>query len=65
PTMDTGNVMSRSSRREYWKRIHPRYQLASGQERRRILGEFCANCSYHGKHAIRLLSGPAYEETQP
>jgi hypothetical protein len=56
--MDTGNVMSRASRRDYWKRIYFRYQEAKGPEKRRILDEFCANCGYHRKHAIRLLSGP-------
>jgi hypothetical protein len=56
--MDTGNLMSRASRRDYWQRIYPRYQAASWLERQRILDEFCANCSYHRKHAIRLLNGP-------
>ena len=56
--MDTGNLMSRASRRDYWQRIYPRYQSASWLERQRILDEFCANCSYHRKHAIRLLNGP-------
>ena len=56
--MDTGNLMSRASRRDYWQRIYPRYQAASWRERQRILDEFCANCSYHRKHAIRLLNGP-------
>lgn len=56
--MDTGNGMSRASRRDYLQRIYPRYQKASRAERRRILDEFCANCSYHRKHAIRLLNRP-------
>jgi hypothetical protein len=56
--MDTGNSMSRTSRRDYWQRIYPRYQKASRREKERILDEFCANCSYHRKHAIRLLNGP-------
>jgi hypothetical protein len=56
--MDTGNRMSRASRRDYLQRIYPRYQKASRPEKRRILDEFCANCSYHRKHAIRLLSRP-------
>jgi hypothetical protein len=55
--MDTGNLMSRSSRRDYWQRIYPRYQRVSGQEKQRILDEFCANWGYHRKHAIRLLNG--------
>jgi hypothetical protein len=50
--------MSRSSRRDYWQRIYPRYQRACGAEKQRILDEFCANCGYHRKHAIRLLNGP-------
>jgi len=48
--------MSQSSRRDYLQRIHARYQKASRPEKQRILDEFCANCSYHRKHAIRLLN---------
>jgi len=50
--------MSQASKKEYLKRIYPRYEKAEGKEKRRILDEFCANCSYHRKHAIRLLNGP-------
>ena len=63
--MDTGNAMSRASRRDYWKRIFGRYQGARGPEKRRILDEFCANCGYHRKHAIRLLNGPAPSAQPP
>ncbi|HTV55056.1 MAG TPA: integrase [Terriglobia bacterium] len=49
--------MSQTSRRDYLQRIYPRYQKASRPEKQRILDEFCANCSYHRKHAIRLLNG--------
>jgi hypothetical protein len=56
--MDTGDFMSLTSRREYWQRIYSRYDQARGPEKRRILDEFCANCRYHRKHAIRLLNGP-------
>jgi len=63
--MDTGNVMSRSSRRDYWRRIYPRYQQAHGAEKERILDEFCANCGYHRKHAIRLLNGPPPSAPSP
>lgn len=55
--MDTGNPMIRTSRRDYLQRIYPRYQRAGRREKQRILDEFCANCSYHRKHAIRLLNG--------
>ena len=41
--METGNLMSQSSKREYLKRIHPRYQKADATVKQRILDEFCAN----------------------
>jgi hypothetical protein len=40
------------------KGIHPRYQKAGAPEKQCILDEFCANCGYHRKHAVRLLNGP-------
>ena len=40
------------------RRIYPRYQKASRPEKERILDEFCVNCTYHRKHAIRLLNRP-------
>jgi hypothetical protein len=49
--------MSQASKKEYLKRIYPRYEKAEREEKRRILDEFCANCGYHRKHAIRLLHG--------
>ena len=57
--MDTGYVMSCASRREYRRRIYARYQQVSAAEKQRILDEFCANCDYNRKYAIRLLNGPA------
>ena len=50
--------MSRASRRDYVRRIYSRYQKASRPEKERILDEFCVNCTYHRKHAIRLLNRP-------
>jgi hypothetical protein len=50
--------MSGRSKWEYLRKIHPRYQEASAELKRRILDEFCFNCGYHRKHAIRLLNGP-------
>lgn len=51
--------MGGNSRREYLAAIGQRYVEASRAEKGIILGEFCANCHYHRKHAIRLLSGKA------
>ena len=50
--------MKRSSRRDYLQKIHARYRQASMPEKERILDEFCTNCGYHRKYAIRLLNGP-------
>ena len=40
------------------RRIYSRYQEASRPEKEGILDEFCVNCAYHRKHAIRLLNRP-------
>lgn len=48
--------MSSRARREYLAAIHRRYRNASRKEKSIILKEFCTNCGYHPKHAIRLLS---------
>ncbi len=47
--------MSKSSRDELVKRIHPRYLKANKAEKGRILDEFKETTGYHRKHAIRLL----------
>lgn len=43
------------SRREYLEAIGKRYRKAARKEKSIILGEFCANCGYNRKYAIRLL----------
>ena len=48
--------MSGDSKREYLAAIRQRYSEASREEKGLILQEFCAVCSYHRKHAIRLLN---------
>jgi hypothetical protein len=54
--MDTGYVMKSASRRDYLRRIYARYHQASWLEKQRILDEFCANCNYNRKYAIRILN---------
>lgn len=52
--------MSKQSREENARRIHPRYLAADKQEKGRILDEFVKTTGYHRKHAIRLLKhGPS------
>jgi len=50
--------MSLSAKREYLARIHGRYQRAGRPHKSRILDEFCHNCAYHRKAALRLLLRP-------
>lgn len=50
--------MSLSAKREYLTKIHGRYQRAGRPHKSRILDEFCANCGYHRKAALRLLHRP-------
>lgn len=48
--------MSPGARMEYLETIYLRYKRASRKEKTAILNEFCLNCNYHRKHAIRLLN---------
>jgi hypothetical protein len=57
--------MSRQSKWEYLTKIYHRYAQASSKAKRQILDEFCANCGYHRKYAIRLLNGPAPKVSPP
>jgi hypothetical protein len=41
---------------EYLKSIYSRYKKADRKEKSIILNEFCQNCGYHRKHAIRALN---------
>jgi transposase InsO family protein len=50
--------MGGKTRREYLRTIHPRYRKADRQQRQLILDEFCSNCGYNRKYAIRLLNKP-------
>jgi hypothetical protein len=48
--------MGGDSKQEYLEAIKPRYHQARREEKGIILGEYCAVCRYHRKHAIRLLN---------
>ena len=57
--MVTENLnMSLSAKREYLTQIHGRYQRGGRKHKSRILDEFCLNCGYHRKSALRLLLRP-------
>ena len=48
--------MSHGAKMEYLEKIYPRYKKACREEKSAILNEFCQNCDYHRKHAIRVLN---------
>jgi len=48
--------MTPKAKMEYLESIYLRYKKASKKEKSIILTEFCLNCNYHRKHAIRLLN---------
>lgn len=48
--------MSKKAKKEYLQVIKKRYLLASKNEKNLILDEFCCNCGYNRKYAIRLLN---------
>jgi hypothetical protein len=56
--------MSLSAKREYLARIYGRYQRAGRLHKGRILEEFCLNCGYHRKAALRLLNRPLRREAR-
>lgn len=56
--------MSLSAKREYLAKIHGRYQRAGRRHKSRILEEFCLNCGYHRKAALRLLNRPLHPPTR-
>jgi hypothetical protein len=41
---------------EYLQSVYSRYKRANRKEKSIILNEFCQNCGYHRKHAIRALT---------
>jgi hypothetical protein len=47
--------MSPRSKQEYREAVYLRYKNASRHEKTAILDEFCATCTCHRKHAIRVL----------
>jgi len=48
--------MNPRARMEYLESIYLRYKRANRREKSLILNEFCINCDYHRKHAIRILT---------
>jgi len=47
--------MTMGAKMEYLNSIFLRYKKATRKQKSAILDEFCANCGYHRKHAIRAI----------
>jgi hypothetical protein len=47
--------MSTQTKQEYLRAICERYRRSSKKQKQTILDEFCQNCGYNRKYAIRLL----------
>jgi hypothetical protein len=48
--------MNIEARKAYLKAVKKRYKNSSKKEKTQILNEFCLNCNYSRKHAIKLLN---------
>jgi hypothetical protein len=48
--------MEIGAKRAYLKAVQERYIKSSKKQKTQILNEFCCNCNYNRKHAIKLLS---------
>jgi hypothetical protein len=47
--------MSSSAKKEYLEAVKKRYFTSSKKEKAQILDEFCSNCGFNRKYAIRLI----------
>lgn len=52
--------MNIEAKRAYLKAVKERYNQSSKKEKTQILTEFCLNCNYSRKHAIKLLNSPEF-----
>jgi hypothetical protein len=48
--------MEIGAKRAYLAAVKKRYRKSSKKQKTQILNEFCSNCNYNRKHAIKLLS---------
>ena len=50
--------MDRYSRMQYLQKIYQKYQRSNRKQKAELLNEFCENCDYNRKYAIRILNAP-------
>ncbi|MGH8163940.1 MAG: hypothetical protein ACREP1_06360 [Rhodanobacteraceae bacterium] len=58
-------MMSITSKRELLTTVSPRYVIATGADKARILDEFVATTGYHRKYALALLHHPPRSRSRP
>ncbi len=56
--MNAGIIISIAAKYKYFQAIYHRYNSTSKKEKKIILDEFCSNCNYNRKYAIRLSNSP-------
>jgi hypothetical protein len=52
--------MSKRAIRDYLKEISDRYKIATKEEKKKILDEFCTVCVYNRKYAIKDIKQASY-----
>jgi hypothetical protein len=57
--------MKIGARREYLEAVKKRYTKSSKKQKGQILNEFCQNCSYSRKYAIKLIKGKIQHHDYP
>ena len=57
--------MNIEARRAYLNAVKERYNKSYKKEKTQILNEFCANCNYSRKHAIKLLKEKRHVKILP
>jgi len=55
--------MSKKAKQEYLTEIRKRYPNVTKEEKKIILDEFCSNCGYNRKYAIRLINSKEKPKT--
>jgi hypothetical protein len=60
-SINLGYIYGKIKKKSYFQSIQPRYEKASKAQKKIILDEFCENCKYNRKYAIRLPDSKIYK----
>lgn len=59
------SFMKIGARKEYLEAVKKRYNKSTKKQKSQILSEFCQNCNYSRKYAIKLISGKVEHREYP